>query len=116
MSVALSRLSLSKWSPLGQPNDTAADNGLVAGSSPAGPTNEIKCLAEQPFLLRTVSRTGCPRRSSLSRSPTSRRDCFTLTNINAVQCYPIARSSAADGPTGFSVFESADVLGRMISS
>src|SRR6266404_3234654 len=46
--------------PVAQWLEPAAHNGLVAGSSPAGPTNEIKYLAEQPFLWRTVSRTGCP--------------------------------------------------------
>src|SRR6187431_2382748 len=45
--------------PVAQWLEPAAHNGLVAGSSPAGPTNEIKYLAKVPFLLRTVSRTGC---------------------------------------------------------
>jgi hypothetical protein len=43
--------------PVAQWLEPAAHNGLVAGSSPAGPTNEIKYLTEQPFLRRTVSRT-----------------------------------------------------------
>jgi hypothetical protein len=56
----------------------AAHNGLVAGSSPAGPTNEIKYLAKVPFLLRTVSRTGCSislvTGGSMHRSPLSPLD------------------------------------------
>jgi hypothetical protein len=33
---------------------SAAHNGLVAGSSPAGPTSDIKQLAKLPILERTV--------------------------------------------------------------
>jgi hypothetical protein len=39
--------------------EPAAHTGLVAGSSPAGPTNEINWLSKLEFSLRTVSRTAC---------------------------------------------------------
>jgi hypothetical protein len=65
--------------PVAQWLEPAAHNGLVAGSSPAGPTNEIRGLPVLAFPPRTLSRTISKIRNTLRTfEATSHRHDLTL--------------------------------------
>src|SRR5271154_3997520 len=86
--------------PVAQWLEPAAHNGLVAGSSPAGPTNQIKCLREWLFSRRTVSRTGSPGlhlplESACSNRAGARGRFYNLVDL--VNCLEIETRNGRQG-------------------